>query len=84
MGHDLVYEMRCLFVAMGLNARFIVLPHRDNKGLSYIYLEVGEGRQPLPEKPLLSGKEKGRKSRRGLSYFNFGTCILCTNTAFSF
>ena len=24
---DQIYEMRCLFVAVGLNARFIVLPH---------------------------------------------------------
>ena len=24
---DRIYEMRCLFVAVGLNARFIVLPH---------------------------------------------------------
>ena len=27
---DQIYEMRCLFVAVGLNARFIVLPHWDN------------------------------------------------------
>ena len=27
---DRIYEMRCLFVAVGLNARFIVLPHWDN------------------------------------------------------
>ena len=27
---DQIYEMRCLFVAGGLNARFIVLPHWDN------------------------------------------------------
>ena len=27
---DRNYEMRCLFVAVGLNARFIVLPHWDN------------------------------------------------------
>ena len=26
-GGDSIYEMRCLFVAVGLNARFIVLPH---------------------------------------------------------
>ena len=26
---DRIYEMRCLFVAVGLNARFIVLPHWD-------------------------------------------------------
>ena len=29
-GGDRIYEMRCLFVAVGLNARFIVLPHWDN------------------------------------------------------
>ena len=27
---DRIYEMRCLFVAVGLNALFIVLPHLDN------------------------------------------------------
>ena len=27
---DRIYEMRCLFAAVGLNARFIVLPHWDN------------------------------------------------------
>ena len=27
---DRIYEMRCLFVAVGHNARFIVLPHWDN------------------------------------------------------
>ena len=27
---DRIYEMRCPFVAVGLNARFIALPHRDN------------------------------------------------------
>ena len=27
---DQIYEIRCLFVAVGLNARFIVLPHWDN------------------------------------------------------
>ena len=27
---DGIYEMRCLFVAVVLNARFIVLPHWDN------------------------------------------------------
>ena len=31
-GGDRIYEMRCLFVAVGLNARFIVLPHWDNIG----------------------------------------------------
>ena len=27
---DRIYEIRCLFVAVGLNAPFIVLPHWDN------------------------------------------------------
>ena len=27
---DRIYEMRCPFVAVGLNACFIVLPHWDN------------------------------------------------------
>ena len=27
---DRIYEMRCPFVAVGLNARLIVLPHWDN------------------------------------------------------
>ena len=27
---DRIYEKRCLFVAVGFNARFIVLPHWDN------------------------------------------------------
>ena len=27
---DPIYDMRCLFLAMGLNALFIVLPHWDN------------------------------------------------------
>ena len=29
-GGDCIYEMRCLFVAVGPNAGFIVLPHWDN------------------------------------------------------
>ena len=29
-GDDRIYEMRCLFVAVRPNARFIVLPHWDN------------------------------------------------------
>ena len=29
-GGDRIYEMRCLFVAVGPNTRFIVLPHWDN------------------------------------------------------
>ena len=28
--YDHTYEMRCLFLAVGLNARFIALPHWDN------------------------------------------------------
>ena len=27
---DRIYEMKCLFIAVGLNACFIVLPHWDN------------------------------------------------------
>ena len=27
---DQIYEMRCLYVAVGLNALFIVLPHWDD------------------------------------------------------
>ena len=27
---DWIYEMKCLFVAVGRNALFIVLPHWDN------------------------------------------------------
>ena len=29
-GGECIYEMKCLFVAVGPNARFIVLPHWDN------------------------------------------------------
>ena len=29
-GSDRIYQMRCLFVALGPNACFIALPHRDN------------------------------------------------------
>ena len=29
-GSDHIYEMRCLFIAVGTNAHFIVLPHWDN------------------------------------------------------
>ena len=35
-GGDRIYEMRCLFVAVGPNARFIVLPHWDN--MSYAHM----------------------------------------------
>ena len=33
---DRIYEMRCLFVAVGLNARFIVLPHWDNMSQAHM------------------------------------------------
>ena len=33
---DQIYEMRCLFVAVGLNVRFIVLPHWDNMSKAHI------------------------------------------------
>ena len=33
---DRIYEMRCLFVAVGLNARCIVLPHWDNMSLAHM------------------------------------------------
>ena len=29
-GGDCIYEMRCPFIAVGTNARFIVLPYWDN------------------------------------------------------
>ena len=32
---DRIYEMRCLFVAVGINALFIVLPHWDNTQSHY-------------------------------------------------
>ena len=35
LGHR-IYEMRCLFVAVGLNARFIVLPHWDNMSQAHM------------------------------------------------
>ena len=35
-GGDCIYEMRCLFVAVGLNARFIVLPHWDNMSQAHM------------------------------------------------
>ena len=31
-----IYEMRCPFVAVGLNARFIVLPHWDNMSQAHM------------------------------------------------
>ena len=33
---DRIYEMRCPFVAVGLNARFIVLPHWDNMSQAHM------------------------------------------------
>ena len=33
---DRIYEMRCIFVAVGLNARFIVLPHWDNMSKAHM------------------------------------------------
>ena len=35
-GGDCIYEMRCLFVAVGLNALFIVLPHWDNMSQAHM------------------------------------------------
>ena len=35
-GGDRIYEMRCLFVAVGPNARFIVLPHWDNTSQAHL------------------------------------------------
>ena len=35
-GGDRIYEMRCLFVAVGPNARFIVLPHWDNMSQAHM------------------------------------------------
>ena len=40
---DRIYEMRCPFVAVGLNALFIVLPYWDNrlvKKRTYFPLEI--------------------------------------------
>ena len=33
---DQIYEMRCLFVAVGPNARFIVLPHWNNMSQAHM------------------------------------------------
>ena len=33
---DQIYEMRCPFVAVGLNVRFIVLPHWDNMSQAHM------------------------------------------------
>ena len=33
---DRIYEMRCPFVAVGHNARFIVLPHWDNMSQAHM------------------------------------------------
>ena len=35
-GGDRMYEMRCLFVAVGPSARFIVLPHWDNMSQAHM------------------------------------------------
>ena len=35
---DRIYEMKCPFVAVGLNARFIVLPHWDNMSQAHCFL----------------------------------------------
>ena len=35
-GGDRIYEMRCLFVAVRPNARFIVLPHWDNMSQAHM------------------------------------------------
>ena len=35
-GADRIYEIRCLFVAVGPNARFIVLPHWDNMSQAHM------------------------------------------------
>ena len=33
---DQIYEMRCLFVAVGLNVRFTVLPYWDNMSKAHM------------------------------------------------
>ena len=33
---DRIYEVKCLFVAVGPNARFIVLPHWDNMSKAHM------------------------------------------------
>ena len=35
-GGDCIYDVRCLFVTLGLNALVIVLPHWDNMSLSHM------------------------------------------------
>ena len=35
-GGDRIYEMRCLFVAVGPNAHFVVLPHWDNMSQAHM------------------------------------------------
>ena len=35
-GGDRIYDMRCLFVAVGPNAHFIVLPHWDNMSQAHM------------------------------------------------
>ena len=53
-GGDCIYEMRCLFVAVGPNARFIVLPHWDNMSQAHMltlqshYTDTGPNRDLRP------------------------------------
>ena len=47
---DRIYEMRCPFVAVGLNARLIVLPHWDNILRTYSS-PGGSIRSPHPGPP---------------------------------
>ena len=42
---DRIYEMRCPFVAVGPNARFIVLPHRDNSCVKRIQVRGSKCRE---------------------------------------
>ena len=41
---DRIYEMKCLFVAVGLDACFIVLPQWDNMSQAHIILTLGRDR----------------------------------------
>ena len=38
---DRIYEMRCLFVAVGLDACFIVLPHWDSMSQAHMLTHPG-------------------------------------------
>ena len=42
-GGDCIHEMRCLFVAVGVNARFIVLPHWDNMSWAHMLTHQNSG-----------------------------------------